>query len=217
VCLRPPKNFGHESDPGAVCGFGLGRQRPIATGNFDHEEQLNMKGILLESPVPEGKPYRDAVGYTIRAYQATDAARLACLYKRSVLHYGPQAYSADQVRVWAGTVCAEKIAARSIDGRFVVVAADVADNILGWGDLEADGHINFLYSAPEACGRRVGSTLYGALEQHARARSMPRLFVEASELAKHLFTRRGFVFLRRNDLTVEGIAIHNFSMEKRLL
>lgn len=119
--------------------------------------------------------------------------------------------------MWAGTICAEKIAARSIDGRFVIVAVDVADNILGWGDLEADGHINFLYSAPEACGRRVGSTLYSALERHARAMSMPRLFVEASELAKRLFTRRGFVFLRRNELTLEGVAIHNFSMEKRLL
>jgi putative acetyltransferase len=153
--------------------------------------------------------------YTLRAYQPSDAAKLASLYHRSVLHYGPQAYSHDQVRVWAETISAEKISARSGDGRHVIVAVDIEDNILGWGDLESDGHIDFLYSAPEAHGCRVGSTLYSALEQHARAMSMPRLYVEASELAKRLFTNRGFVLLHRNDFILGGVAIHNFSMEKR--
>ena len=160
-------------------------------------------------------PYRD--DYTIRPYQASDAAGLAELYRRSVLHFGPLAYSSTQVNAWAGALSKEKISACSSDGRYVIVAVDGSDTILGWGDLEADGHIDFLYSAPEAQGRRVGSSLYGALEQHARAAAMPRLYVEASELARHLFERRGLLFLRRNELSVGGVAIHNFSMEKQLL
>lgn len=164
-----------------------------------------------------GMPGPEKAAYTIRTYEASDAEKLSKLYRRSVLHYGPAAYSPAQVRAWAATVSAEKIAERSGDGRLVVVAVDTASNILGWGDLEADGHIDFLYTAPEAEGRRVGAAIYGVLEQHARARAIPRLYVEASELARHLFTKRGFALLRRNDLALDGVAIHNFSMEKILL
>lgn len=45
---------------------------------------------------------------------------------------------------------------------------------------------------------------------------MPKLFVEASELAKPLLERSGFVVLVRNELTLGGVNIHNFSMEKWL-
>lgn len=172
---------------------------------------------LLEMDIPmNSSACPDMGAYTLRTYEASDAEKLASLYRRSVLHYGPAAYSPAQVRAWAATVSAEKIAERSGDGRLVVVAVDAANKILGWGDLEADGHIDFLYTAPEAEGRRVGSTVYGVLERHARARAMPRLYVEASELARQLFTKRGFALLRRKDLSLDGVAIHNFSMEKRM-
>jgi putative acetyltransferase len=178
---------------------------------------MRMIGLLGMGITMNSSPCPDGAAYSLRWYEACDAEKLAGLYRRSVLHYGPAAYSAAQVRAWAATVSADKIAERSGDGRLVVVAVDTANNILGWGDLEADGHIDFLYTAPEAGGRGVGSTVLGVLEQHARARSMPRLYVEASVLAQPLFTRRGFVLLRRNELSLRGVAIHNYSMEKRLL
>lgn len=163
-----------------------------------------------------GMGCRGAAGDAIRACRPSDAAALAHLYRQSVLHHGPRAYSPAQVNAWAGSISAEKIAACIGDGRHAIVAVDMAGNILGWGDLEADGHIDFLYGAPEARGRRVGATLYAALERHARAAAMPRLHVEASELARPLFARHGFALLRRNELMLDGVAIHNFSMEKRL-
>jgi putative acetyltransferase len=42
-----------------------------------------------------------------------------------------------------------------------------------------------------------------------------RIFVEASELARPLFERRGFTLLARNDLVLDGVDIHNYRMEKR--
>lgn len=175
---------------------------------------INLLEMVITKDSSAGPDMR---AYTLRSYEASDAEKLASLYRRSVLHYGPAAYSPAQVRAWAATVSTDKIAERSGDGRLVVVAVDAANNILGWGDLEADGHIDFLYSAPEAEGRRVGSAVYEVLEQHARARAMPKLYVEASALAQPLFAKRGFELLRRNDLSLGGVAIHNFSMEKRML
>jgi putative acetyltransferase len=149
-------------------------------------------------------------------YQPSDATALSELYVRSVLHFGPRAYTQDQVSAWAATSCAEKIASRCMDGRLVLVALDDLGRHLGFGDLEEDGHLDFLYSAPEAEGLRVGSTIYEALERHARNWRIARIYVEASELAKPLLEKRGFVVLGRNDLKLGNVDIYNFRMEKWL-
>jgi putative acetyltransferase len=153
---------------------------------------------------------------TLRAYRADDAAALTILYRRSVQHYGPRAYTAEQVAAWAALATVERTAARCADGRHVLVAQDDTDGVLGFGDLEADGHLDFLYVAPEAEGLHVGSLLYAALEEHARGLGLAKIFVEASELARPLFERRGFTVLGRNDLDLAGVAIHNYRMEKTL-
>lgn len=153
---------------------------------------------------------------TLRSYRPDDAAPLTDLYRRSVQHYGPRTYTVAQVAAWAATADVEQTAARCGDGRVVRVAQDDAGQVLGFGDLEADGHLDMLYVAPEAEGLRVGSLLYAALETHARERGMSRIFVEASEPARPLFERRGFILLGRNDLELTGVAIHNYRMEKRL-
>ena len=153
---------------------------------------------------------------TLRAYHPDDAIALTDLYRRSVRHYGPRAYSAAQVAAWSATADAARTTARCADGRHVLVAQDDAGILLGFGDLEADGHLDFLYVAPEAEGLHAGSLLYAALEAHARSLGLTRIFVEASELAKPLFERRGFIVLGRNDLDLDGVGIHNYRMEKRL-
>ena len=124
---------------------------------------------------------------TLRPYHPNDAAVPTALYVRSVRHYGPRAYSPEQVAMWAATADVARTAARCGDGRFVVVAQDEAGSLLGFADLEADGHLDLLYVAPEAERLHVGSHLYGAIEAHARRRGLHRIFVEASELARPLF------------------------------
>ncbi len=153
----------------------------------------------------------------IRRYMPADAAGLADLYARSVRFFGPRGYSAAQVEAWAATADTARTAARCADGRTVLVAVDDHGRLLGFGDMEADGHLDFLYCAPDAAGRGVGSALLAALEDVARAQGSTRIFVEASELARPLFERRGYTLVRRNDLDLGGVAIHNFSMARDIL
>ncbi|MGB3625975.1 MAG: hypothetical protein WA989_09105, partial [Henriciella sp.] len=55
-----------------------------------------------------------------------------------------------------------------------------------------------------------------AVEDQARAQGTTRLYTEASEAAKSAFAKAGFDVLHRRELEVDGVAIHNWAMEKRV-
>lgn len=100
------------------------------------------------------------------------------------------------------------------DGRRRLVA--VRDDLpVGFIDLEPDGHIHFLYKAPEA-GAGVASALLASIEAFALTARIERLFAEASEPARRFFERNGFCVIARRDFGVEGVAIHSYAVEKRL-
>lgn len=154
---------------------------------------------------------------TVRMYRAGDAAGIADLYRRSVEGIGPRDYSAAQVAAWASlTPDVKRIEALTGDGRETFIAADETDRPVGLIDLEADGHINFLYCAPEIAGQGVAGQLYDALEARAQARKIGRLYAEASEAARRFFLRRGFAELHRRELVIGDTPIHNYAVEKRL-
>ncbi|HEY6917518.1 MAG TPA: GNAT family N-acetyltransferase [Allosphingosinicella sp.] len=190
------------------------RQRDRFFGFGDGEEgEVDAAVDIFDTAVP--LPPSEAAMH-IRPYTPADAPALADLYTRSVRHFGRAAYTPEQVKAWSATACPERMAARCADGRTVLVAEDADGALLGFGDMEPDGHLDFLYTAPEGEGRGVGSALYAALEDVARAGGCERIFVEASELARPLFERRGFALVGRNDFEISAVAIHNYSMEKRL-
>lgn len=154
----------------------------------------------------------------IRAYAAADATALANLFRRSIEEIGSRDYAAPQVAAWAARVpTAERLHALAADGRTRLVAVDEADRPLAFVDLEPDGHIDFLYAAPEAAGTGVVAALYGALERGACDRKIARLYAEASEAARRFFLKQGFVVTARREFEIAGVPIHNYAVEKILV
>lgn len=156
--------------------------------------------------------------YRIRDYAPDDAAGLAALLHASVTTLGARDYSAEQVSAWAGRLPdAAALAARCGDGRRVWVAQSVADDgLLGFTDLEPDGHIDMLYVAPGAKGSGVADALTDALIAAAVKQGLTRVQVEASEAARRFYMRRGFIERGRRDRMIGDTAIHNFAMELAL-
>lgn len=153
----------------------------------------------------------------IRPYEARDAEVVARIFLSSVRGVGPAHYSAEQVTAWASLApSAAAVHARASDGRMMLVAVDEADSPLAFIDLEADGHIDLLYCAPEFAGSGLADGLYEAVEAAARSGGIARLYSEASEAALRFFRKRGFVMLHRRDLKIGDVAIHNYAVEKPL-
>ena len=141
------------------------------------------------------------------------------LFQRAVREIGSRDYTSAQVEAWTGGTVEQRakgLAARLGDGRLTLIMVDDEDRPLAFGDLESDGHIDFLYALPEAAGKGIVATLYDALEQSARDQGIARLTSEASEAARRFFLKRGFTVLHRRDFEVTGVPIHNYAVEKRL-
>lgn len=153
----------------------------------------------------------------IRPFRPGDADALSDLYRRSVEAIGPRDYSPEQVAAWASlTPSADRLRVLAADGRATLVAVDPADRPLAFGDVEPDGHIHFLYCAPEAAGSGAAAALVSQLEKQARAINAPRLYAEASEAARRFFLKQGFAVLGRRDFMVVDVPIHNYAVEKPL-
>ena len=153
----------------------------------------------------------------LRAARESDAEAMAEVYDRAVRAIGPKDYSEAQIAVWIGQGArADRFRERLADGRRCWVAVDGDGRVQAFIDLEADGHIDFLYAAPEVAGTGVAGQLLDALEAAARAEGMTRLYVEASEAARRFFVKRGYSVSARRDFEVDGVAIHNYAMERLL-
>lgn len=154
---------------------------------------------------------------TVRPYRPEDAAAVAEVMFRSVREVARDDYSAAQVEAWLPDLPTEEgVARRVADGRRTWVATDAHGAVVGYIDLEADGHIDHLFCAPGAVGRGVGSRLYEAVARAAAEQGLRRLRVEASESARRLFERKGFVLEERRVQERRGVSIHNYAMSKVL-
>ena len=159
----------------------------------------------------------DATAFRIRPYRPEDAAMLGPIFFEAVRRGAANDYNVEQRKAWAPSVRDEGwYEARAQDGRFILVAADVQEKPIAYGELEADGHLDHLYCQPQYIGLGVGAALYDGLEREARRRGVSKMYVEASEAARRLFVRKDFVDLGRRDFQLSGVSIHNYAMVKRL-
>lgn len=154
---------------------------------------------------------------TIRTYERRDAADLAEIFFSSVRQVALSDYTARQAAAWAPEQpTPDQMHETACDGRLTLVAANEHDRAVAYIDLEPDGHIDHLFCAPEAAGHGIASRLCEAAEAAARKQGISRLFTEASELARRVFDRKGFVVLERQDMVLRGVPIHNYRMTKKL-
>ena len=153
-----------------------------------------------------------------RPYQKDDAEALVVIMREAIFEIASDFYAPKQLDAWAARLPdPATLNERYHDGRFVLIAVPEDDAPIAFGDVMGEGHIDYLYCHPTSAGQGIVSGVYDGLEAEARRQSMAVLTVDASEAARPLFERKGFTLVRRNELRLDGIAIHNYRMEKQLV
>ena len=96
------------------------------------------------------------------------------------------------------------------------LVAEENSEVVGFAELEENGHLDTFYLRKDAVGRGVGGLLYRAVEEEAYSLGLARIFTEASITARPFFERRGFRVLREQTVQRQGVGLTNFVMEKSL-
>lgn len=158
-----------------------------------------------------------SVHFEIRDATADDAPAVADLFYNTILNVNVGDYSADQVKAWAGPAPVPEMWERRINedrGTRRTFVARTEVGIVGFADLESDGHVDMLYVHHEyqACG--IATALLGRIEAEARRLGLRRLYAEASITAEPFFRGRGFSMVRPQVVEVRGQKFRNYVMDK---
>jgi putative acetyltransferase len=151
----------------------------------------------------------------LRPYLPADAQRCVAIFRASIDETTEDDYSDDQRVAWkSGADDVTAFAARL--GGSLTLLATIEGNIVGFASLKGADSIDLLYVDPAFSRRGVGGALIGALTRLAEARGATRLTSDASDTAKPLFERQGFVGERRNLIMIDDQWLGNTTMSKPL-
>lgn len=147
----------------------------------------------------------------IRRYSKDDAGAVLEVFKRSVQGIAPARYSHAQVVAWAGSDHNIDEWASRMEARETIVACE-GDRIVGWIEMEPNGHLDMLYCIPEAAGTGIAGQLYDVLLQRARQIGLRRLYAEASVFSESFFMKRGWQIDLREVITHNSVPINRARM-----
>lgn len=149
----------------------------------------------------------------IRLFQPEDTPQIAQLFHNTVRKVNIQDYSLRQVIAWAPDDIYFRDWVTICSSNFTYVAWE-NDEILGFGELESNGHIDCFYIDAQHQRRGIGSKLYQAIEIKAKQLKNTRLITEASITAKPFFISQGFKIVNPQQVSCRGEIFTNYLMEK---
>lgn len=94
--------------------------------------------------------------------------------------------------------------------------AEINSQLVGFVELEPNGHIDCFYCAHNWQGKGVGSSLLQAIEHEAPTLGVSRLYAEASITAKGFFEKKGFSVEGKKTVSLRGEQFTNYAVSKRI-
>ena len=150
---------------------------------------------------------------SIRSYRPDDLDAVIGIFLAAIRETAAKDYHQAQIEAWA-QADRDRWAERRLSRPTWV--AMVAENPVGFTDLERDGHLDMMFVHPAHQRAGVATVLLERVEAAAQEQGLSRLFTEASITARPFFERRGFRLLAAQVVSIRGQTLANFRMEKLL-
>ena len=153
--------------------------------------------------------------YDVTRYKAGEEAALYTLYRETTHRILGRDYTPEQCERWAPLKRDMTEWALRLRSQNPFVARKDGQ-IVGFGELEPNGHIDFFYVHHDWQRRGVGVALYQAIEEEALRQNIQELYLESSVTAKPFFLRMGFQIQEKRENIICGAPAPQFLMRKRL-
>jgi putative acetyltransferase len=151
----------------------------------------------------------------IRPAQFSDAPILMRLFYDTVHQVNCKDYSLEQLNAWAPALTDQRHWQPQFWSQWTFVAEEGA-KVVGFCELEQDGHIGCFYCHYQHQRQGIGSSLLQHLEATALQEGCDRLYTEASITARPFFERWGFRVVQAQEVERHGILLRNYVMGKIL-
>ena len=148
----------------------------------------------------------------VRRYTADDCDDTIAIFLAAIREVASRDYSPAEIEAWAKVEDRAAWAERRTSRPTLV--AEHAGRVIGFSDMEPDGHLDMMFVHPANQGIGVASLLLETVEEEARKQGIGRIFTEASLTARPFFERRGFSTIARQSVEKRGQRLTNFRMEK---
>jgi putative acetyltransferase len=152
---------------------------------------------------------------SLRPYLPADAKRCAEIFRLSIEELAADDYDDDQREAWASRADDEQAFGARLAGALTLLAV-IDGAIAGFASLKGSEEVDMLFVDPEFARQGAGRALIEALTKLAQARGAKRLTVDASDSARPLFERLGFIAQKRNLVHKGDQWLANTTMAKTL-
>lgn len=151
----------------------------------------------------------------IRRYQDEDAEFLSKIYYHTIHTINAKDYTKEQIDAWAPWSSVEDYSGwKQKLEKIKPYVAMINDTIVGFAEFEPNGHIDCFYVHHEFQDCGVGSALMAEIEKEVINKSIARIYAEVSITAKPFFERKGFNVVKQQSVTIRGVKLTNYIMEK---
>lgn len=150
----------------------------------------------------------------LRTFRETDVAAMYRLFHDTVHRVNSRDYTAAQVAAWAPAELEAEAVARWValfSGSTTVLACS-GDELLGYCNLESNGHLDHFYVSADHQRQWIGSRLITELDGHAARAGLTEVFAEVSITARGFFERSGFRVVGERHAVARGVSFLNYDM-----
>lgn len=147
--------------------------------------------------------------FILRNFIPSDIGRILHVFKSSVTELCAGDYSPSQITAWLACADKERWNAEFSSRHTTVAIAD--GTVVGFCDVEYNGHIDRLYVAPGYAHTGIGKALIKDVES---AVNTDKISVEASITAKPFFEKQGYVAIKKQSVIRNGEKLINYKMIK---
>ena len=149
----------------------------------------------------------------IREYRPEDLDGVIEVFIRAIRDIACRDYSPAQVDAWAQPdrqLWAQRRLSRP------TWVAEIDGQVMGFTDLEPDGHIDMMYVHSRCAGKGVARALLRTVEEHAVAHGIRSLYSEVSLTARPFFEKSMFYVMEPERVFRNGQYFDRFKMAKDL-
>jgi putative acetyltransferase len=151
----------------------------------------------------------------VRIHQPSDTGQIARLYYHTVHRVNSRDYTREQIVAWAPGIQNDEYWLGRFE-RYTVLVAEQGEQVVGFAELEANGHIDCFYVHHDWQRRGVGRRLMEEIHSRATALGVSRLFADVSITASPFFSSMGFTVVEKCRRVYREMEFEQFRMHKPL-